>query len=72
MVYLLSISTELNECPTVKTAAALFQQLCYNNKNNLSAGIIVAGWDKRNGGSVYNISLGGSLNQQPFAIGGNK
>lgn len=34
------------------------------------AGIIVAGWDKYRGGSVYNIPLGGSLHKQPFAIGG--
>jgi 20S proteasome subunit beta 1 len=35
------------------------------------AGIIVAGWDKRNGGTVWNIPLGGSLHRQPFAIGGS-
>lgn len=64
------ISIELNQQPEVKTAASLFQQLCYNNKNALMAGIIVGGWDKRNGGSVYNIPLGGSLHRQPFAIGG--
>lgn len=35
------------------------------------AGIIVAGWDKQDGGTVYNIPLGGSLHKQPFAIGGS-
>ena len=54
----------------MRTAASLFQELCYNNKDNLMAGIIVAGWDKYKGGSVYNIPLGGSLHKQPFAIGG--
>ena len=62
---------ELGELPAVKTAATLFQQLCYNNKDNLQAGIICAGWDRHNGGSVYNIPLGGSLIKQPFAIGGS-
>jgi len=44
--------------------------MCYQNKDNLSAGIIVAGWDKTDGPSVYNIPLGGSLHKAPFAIGG--
>lgn len=56
--------------PEVKTAATLFQMLCYNNKAHLQAGIICAGWDKHHGGSVYNIPLGGSIVKQPFAIGG--
>jgi 20S proteasome subunit beta 1 len=34
------------------------------------AGIIVAGWDEKKGGQVYSIPLGGTLVQQPFAIGG--
>lgn len=37
----------------------------------MSAGIIVAGWDKTDGPSVYSIPLGGSLHKQPFAIGGS-
>lgn len=56
--------------PTVKTAANLFRQLCYQNKDALLAGIIVAGYDDANGGSVYSVPLGGSLIRQPFAIGG--
>jgi len=58
------------EAPPVKTIASLFEKLCYENKDQLSAGIIVAGWDKENGGSVYNIPLGGGMFQQPWAIGG--
>lgn len=64
-------SISKGDSPDVFTAAMVFKNLCYNNKDNLSAGIIVAGWDKHNGGSVYNIPLGGSLHQQPFAIGGS-
>lgn len=44
--------------------------MCYQNKDQLSAGIIVAGWDKEVGPSVYNIPLGGGLFRQPWAIGG--
>jgi len=45
--------------------------MCYENKDQLSAGIIVAGWDKETGPSVYNIPLGGGLFRQPWAIGGS-
>lgn len=57
--------------PTTQTAAALFQELCYENKDQLSAGMIIAGYDKRHGGSVYSIPLGGSLHKQSYAIGGS-
>jgi len=57
--------------PPVHTAATMFQKMCYDNKDNLSAGIIVAGWDKEQGPSVYNIPLGGGLFRQPWAIGGS-
>lgn len=56
--------------PTVETAATIFQKMCYDNKDALSAGIIVAGWDKQVGPSVYNIPVGGGLFRQPWAIGG--
>ncbi|KAI0921357.1 Proteasome subunit beta type-6, variant 2 [Taiwanofungus camphoratus] len=57
--------------PSVHTAASFFQKLCYENKDNLSAGIIVAGWDKETGPGVYNIPLGGGMFRQPWAIGGS-
>ncbi|GAA93640.1 uncharacterized protein L969DRAFT_100385 [Mixia osmundae IAM 14324] len=60
-----------NQPPSVHTAATLFQSLCYGNKDQLSAGIIVAGWDKIDGASVYNIPLGGGLFKAPWAIGGS-
>ena len=37
----------------------------------LSAGMIIAGYDRKNGGQVYSIPLGGSLHKQSFAIGGS-
>ncbi|KAJ8611916.1 hypothetical protein MRB53_037712 [Persea americana] len=60
-----------DEPPTTQTAAAIFQELCYDNKDMLSAGIIIAGWDHRHGGQVYSIPLGGSLHKQDYAIGGS-
>ncbi|PWN41505.1 proteasome-domain-containing protein [Ceraceosorus guamensis] len=65
------VAVQHDEQPKVETAAQLFQEIIYQNKDRLSAGIIVAGWDKRNGGGVYNIPLGGGKFQQPWAIGGS-
>ena len=56
--------------PSVHTAAALFQKLCYENKDALSASIIVAGWDPTFGPNVYTIPVGGGLFRQQWAIGG--
>lgn len=55
----------------MQTAAALFHEMCYQNKDSLTAGIIVAGWDKHNGGSVYIIPIGGSIHKQSLATGGS-
>jgi 20S proteasome subunit beta 1 len=45
--------------------------MCYTNKDSLSVGLILAGWDKSKGGEVYSIPLGGSLHKQRYAIGGS-
>jgi 20S proteasome subunit beta 1 len=55
----------------VKTAAHLMQQYCYEYKDMISAGVIVAGWDPVDGGSVYSIPSGGSCVKVPFALGGS-
>lgn len=62
---------ELGAFPSVNTAAALVQRLCYTNKEALMAGMIVAGWDDHKGGQVYCIPLGGMRVRQPFSIGGS-
>merc|ERR1711907_329462 len=64
-------SIELEADPEVKTCAYLFNKLNYQNKNALSAGLIVAGWDKYSKGSVWTIPLGGGLVEQPFSLGGS-
>eukprot|EP01088_Endostelium_zonatum_P004294 TRINITY_DN15512_c0_g1_i1.p1 TRINITY_DN15512_c0_g1~~TRINITY_DN15512_c0_g1_i1.p1 ORF type:complete len:237 (-),score=41.12 TRINITY_DN15512_c0_g1_i1:40-750(-) len=69
--YLNLHSLETEEQAEVKVAANLFHKICYANKNFLLAGIIVAGVDSVNGGSVYSIPLGGSLIKEPFSIGGS-
>eukprot|EP01026_Neomeris_dumetosa_P038532 TRINITY_DN3140_c0_g3_i3.p2 TRINITY_DN3140_c0_g3~~TRINITY_DN3140_c0_g3_i3.p2 ORF type:complete len:187 (-),score=26.34 TRINITY_DN3140_c0_g3_i3:5-565(-) len=62
---------ELQETPPVVTVARFVQQLCYNNKNSLRAGMIVGGWDEKLGGQVLSIPIGGAAVKVPFAIGGS-
>jgi len=64
-------SLVLGRLPCVKTAATLFQRYCYEYKDRLMAGIICAGFDEVDGGSVYSIPIGGACIRQPFAIGGS-
>lgn len=76
ITYYLDMYAVENEAPNgghvgTEMAANLFSQLVYGNKDKLSAGIIVAGWDKKKGGSVYNVPLGGGVFEQPWAIGGS-
>lgn len=42
----------MGEEPLVQTAAKIFQELVYEYRSSLMAGIIVAGWDRRKGGQV--------------------
>merc|ERR1719420_1574318 len=69
--YLTQHMTELGEKPTVNTAANLFRLIAYNNKDNLMAGLIVAGYDEKRGGQVWSIPLGATLHRVPFAIDGS-
>jgi len=62
---------ETGEAPLVKTAANIFRELCYSYRDQLTAGIICAGYDKEDGGQVYTIPLGGMVMRQPFSIGGS-
>lgn len=62
---------ELGDQPLVETGAALFRELCYNYRDSLMAGILVAGWDKRKGGQVYSVPIGGMCVRQQVSIGGS-
>jgi 20S proteasome subunit beta 1 len=62
---------EYGKQPKVHTAASLFRELCYTNKNMLTAGILVAGWDPIKGGQVYSIPVGGALLERDYSIGGS-
>ncbi|XP_018579979.1 proteasome subunit beta type-6 [Anoplophora glabripennis] len=62
---------ELGEEPLVEVGAAIFRELCYSYRDSLMAGILVAGWDKRKGGQIYSIPIGGMCVRQPVSIGGS-
>ncbi|XP_054716387.1 proteasome subunit beta type-6-like [Uloborus diversus] len=65
------LSMSLDEPVTVRTAANDFKQICYSYRESLSAGIIVGGWDRKLGGQVYSIPLGGMVSREPCCIGGS-
>jgi 20S proteasome subunit beta 1 len=69
--YIRQHKLEIGENPEVSTVAKLFNLINYNNKDNLMAGLIVAGWDRHNRGTLYSIPLGGGLFQQNMAAGGS-
>ncbi|XP_064460962.1 proteasome subunit beta type-6-like [Ornithodoros turicata] len=62
---------QIGEPAEVQTAASVFRELCYNHRDQLTAGIICAGWDRKKGGQVYMIPLGGMMMRQPIATGGS-
>lgn len=57
--------------PKVNTCASLFQRYCYDYKDRLMAGLIIAGYDREKGGQVYCIPLGGAKMRMPYAAGGS-
>uniref|UniRef100_A0A8P4K045 Proteasome endopeptidase complex n=1 Tax=Dicentrarchus labrax TaxID=13489 RepID=A0A8P4K045_DICLA len=79
LVLLLLLLLPLTECvhldepPLVETAANLFKASCYRYREELTAGILVAGWDRRKGGTgtVYCVPIGGMLVRQPVSVGGS-
>merc|ERR1719487_1644628 len=69
--YLNQHAVEIGQMPTVNTCATLFRLIAYNNKDNLMAGLIIAGWDEKRGGQVFSIPLGGTLLKVPCTVGGS-
>uniref|UniRef100_A0A8C6T857 proteasome endopeptidase complex n=1 Tax=Neogobius melanostomus TaxID=47308 RepID=A0A8C6T857_9GOBI len=67
----LSVPLLTDNSPLVETAAHLFKASCYRYREELTAGILVAGWDRRRGGQVYCVPIGGMLVRQPVSVGGS-
>ena len=47
-----NVSVELGEDPLVRSAATLVKNISYKYKEELSAHLIVAGWDRKKKGQV--------------------
>jgi len=70
-LYIAQHQADVNEEITVKTAVHLAQSIAYQNKDKMQAGLILAGWDKQAGASVWAIPLGGTMLKVPYAMGGS-
>lgn len=57
--------------PYVVEAANEIRNYCFTYRDQTVAGIIVAGYDDKYGGQVYQIPLGGMCMRSPYAIGGS-
>jgi len=69
--YLNQHAISIDGPPTVNTAANLMRLIAYNNKDSLTAGLIVGGWDAKRGPQVFVIPLGGTKLRKQVAIGGS-
>jgi len=56
---------------SVRDAAMAFKEICYEYRDSLMAGLIVAGYDDVNGGKVYSVPIGGMCVNQSVCIGGS-
>uniref|UniRef100_A0A672RIQ9 Proteasome 20S subunit beta 12 n=1 Tax=Sinocyclocheilus grahami TaxID=75366 RepID=A0A672RIQ9_SINGR len=59
-------SIQMESPPLVKAAASIMRELCYSNKEELQAGFITAGWDRKKGPQIYVVSLGAMLLNAKF------
>ncbi|KAI2810683.1 Proteasome subunit beta type-6 [Blomia tropicalis] len=62
---------ETGEPANVSLGASLFRDMCYKYRDQMTAGLIIAGWDRRLGGQVYSVPIGGMIVRQPVSIGGS-
>lgn len=56
-VWLFSLfcSVQMESPPRVMAAASVLKDLCYKNREELQAGFMTAGWDKKNGPQVGDL-----------------
>lgn len=60
-----------NKDVTIYRATQIFRQLLYNYRDQLSASVLVAGWDEKEGGQLYAIPLGGYVTRQKSTASGS-
>lgn len=64
------VSIEIGEDPQVCSAATLVRNISYKYKEELSAHLIVAGWDRRDGGQVSKHMSGGKKSKLKTKVTG--
>jgi len=70
--YHLSIYEREHNCKApVSVAANVFRDMVYRYRDDLSAGILVAGWDPKEGGQVYAVPPGGMVIRKRLSAGGS-
>lgn len=67
-----SFRLELEEPPLVLAAANVVRNISYKYREDLSAHLIVAGWDRRAGGQVHVFLRTPSLGVPHHPIGGDR
>lgn len=65
------LSWELQETPSVHAVSQVAARVTYANKDRLLAAMIVAGWDRRRGGQVYGVPIGGTVVDMPWSVDGS-
>ncbi|KRY36853.1 Protein RFT1 -like protein [Trichinella spiralis] len=70
--YQISVYEMEHKCSIpVSIAAEIFRSICYRYRNDITAGIIVCGWDSVNGGQIYSIPISGMIMKQCWTAGGS-
>lgn len=60
-----------NKPVTIYRSSQIFRQFLYNYREQLSASVLVAGWDEQLGGQVYAIPIGGFTTRQRSTASGS-
>ncbi|EDW02040.1 proteasome subunit beta type-6 [Drosophila grimshawi] len=68
---LYSLELALGEPALVRDAAVQFRNRIYAARKTMLAGMIVAGWDQRQGGQVYGVPITGLLVREPCCVAGS-
>lgn len=73
MILVIYFRNQSGAPPAVKKVAYKFRDYCYNNRDQLLAGILVAGYDYAEvSGKIYTISVGGMLHEdEDYSLGGS-
>ncbi|KAL8443981.1 hypothetical protein Emed_006458 [Eimeria media] len=71
LLYAQELPRQFNGQARVKVVANLLQHLCFEYKDQLTAGLIVGGWDPVEGPQAYSIPVGGACIPVKYTAGGS-